>query len=62
MMRDPIVEEIHQIRAKLMAEAGGDLDRFLDQLEAAEKKETGRLVTEISRQRRRPKRKPRVRR
>ena len=30
MNNDPIVDEIHQIRARLLAECDGDLDRLLD--------------------------------
>jgi hypothetical protein len=62
MSHDPLVQEIHQIRAKLVEESGGDLDRFLDQLEAAERQETARLVTEVPTQDGKPKRTPRVRR
>ena len=31
MWTDPVVEEIHQIRQKLLAEAGDDLDIYLAQ-------------------------------
>ena len=31
MWTDPVVEEIHQIRQKLLTEAGGDLDTYLAQ-------------------------------
>ena len=31
MWTDSVVEEIHQIRQKLLAEAGGDLDAYLVQ-------------------------------
>ena len=36
MNRDPIVEEIHQTRAKNVGEeCDGDLDKLLDRLQAA---------------------------
>ena len=31
MWTDPVVEEIHQIRQKLLTEAGSDLDTYLAQ-------------------------------
>lgn len=61
MIRDPIVEEIHRIREKLLAECGGDLERLMDQLEAAERHETGRLVSEVPKPDGKPKRKRSVR-
>ena len=45
MYRDPIVEEVHQIRQKLLDECGGDFDRFLDRLKAGEKNHRDLLVT-----------------
>ena len=32
MPRDPIVEEVHQVRRKLLEECGGDLDRYFGRL------------------------------
>ena len=46
MNRDPIVEEIHQTREKMLAECNGDLGKLLDRLQAAEKRETrSRMVS-----------------
>lgn len=43
MNDDPIVEEIRQIRARLLAECGGDLDRLLDRYKQSE--DPNRVVT-----------------
>ena len=48
MNRDPIVEEIHQTRQKMLEECGGDLDRLLDRLKASEKQNPGRVVSTTS--------------
>jgi hypothetical protein len=48
MKRDPIVEEIHQTRQKMLEECGGDLDRLLDRLKASEKQNPGRVVSTTS--------------
>jgi hypothetical protein len=45
MTRDPIVEEIHEIRRKMLAECGGDFDKLFERLMAAQKKRKGRLVS-----------------
>lgn len=45
MNRDPIVEEVHQTRQKLMDECGGDLDRLLDRVKAGEKSHRNLVVT-----------------
>ncbi len=45
MYVDPIVEEIHQIRAKLFAECNHDLDRYLARMKASEAEHPERLVT-----------------
>jgi len=45
MARDPIVEEIHEIRRKMLEECGGDFDKFFDRLMAAQKKRKRRLVS-----------------
>ncbi len=36
MNNDPIVEEIHQIRGRLLAECNGDLDHLLDRYKKSE--------------------------
>ncbi len=43
MTDDPIVEEIHQIRARLLAECNGDLDQLLDRYRQSEDRD--RVVT-----------------
>ena len=48
MNRDPIVEEIHQTRQKILEECGGDLDRLLDHLKASEKQDRGYTVSTTS--------------
>ncbi len=45
MKRDPIVEEIHQTRHKLMEECGGDLNQLMDRLKAAEIQDRSRVVS-----------------
>ncbi|MDE2997731.1 MAG: hypothetical protein OXU79_01480 [Gemmatimonadota bacterium] len=45
MNRDPIVEEVHRTRQKLLKECGGDLDRLLDRVKAGEKNHHDLLVT-----------------
>ena len=48
MKRDPIVEEIHQTRQKLLKECGGDLDQLMDRLKVAEIQDRDRVVSTIS--------------
>ena len=43
MNDDPIVEELHQIRGRLLAECNGDLDRLLDRYKQSEDRD--RVVT-----------------
>ena len=43
MNNDPIVEEIHQIRGRLLAECNGDLDHLLDRYKQSE--DCDRVVT-----------------
>ena len=40
---DPIVEEIRQVRGRLLAQCNGDLDRLLDQYKESE--DRSRVVT-----------------
>lgn len=53
MINDPIVDEIHQIRARLLDECNGDLDQLLDRYKASEDQNRGRMVTlkDVQRQR-----------
>ena len=53
MARDPIVEEIHGIRRKMLEECGGDFDKLFDRLMAAQKRRKGRLVAKPPRPKRR---------
>ena len=48
MKRDPIVEEIHQTRQKLMEACCGDLNQLMDCLKAAEIQDRSRVVSTIS--------------
>jgi len=43
MNDDPIVQEIHQVRARLLAHCNGDLDQLLDRYKQSEDRE--RVVT-----------------
>jgi ribosomal 50S subunit-associated protein YjgA (DUF615 family) len=45
MIRDPLVEEIHQIRQKLLEDCDGRLDKLMDRYQAAEEQDRDRLVT-----------------
>jgi hypothetical protein len=45
MTCDPIVEEMHQARQKLLEECNGDLDRLLDRFSTAEAEHGDRVVT-----------------
>ena len=37
MTKNPILDELHAVREKLLADAGGTLDALVDQLQAEEK-------------------------
>ena len=39
MQDDPIVEEIHEVRRRLLEECGGDLEVLMDRLKRREKEE-----------------------
>ena len=45
MMRDPIVDEIHQTRQKILADCNGDLDKLMDRYKSSEDRDRSRLVT-----------------
>jgi len=45
MDRDPIVEEVHQIRDKLLEECHGDLDELMDRLKMREREDRGRIIS-----------------
>jgi hypothetical protein len=44
MKDDPIVEEIHHVRQRMLAECNGSLDQLLDRLQAAEAADGNRVV------------------
>lgn len=48
MTRDPIVEEVRRARQKIFEACGGDLDKLLDRLKAAEAQDRGRVVSKES--------------
>ena len=45
MNRDPIVNEIRQARQKILEDCGGDLEKLLDRLKAAEAQDRTRVVS-----------------
>lgn len=45
MKNDPIVEEIHQVRQRMLAEHGGDLESLMDWLQAVEAEHANRRIT-----------------
>jgi hypothetical protein len=47
LLNDPIVEEVHQLRKKLMAECDGDLDRLLARLREREEEDASRVVSSV---------------
>ena len=44
MREDPIVEEVHRIRERIMDECENDLDKVFDRIQELEKKHPERLV------------------
>jgi len=54
MARDPIVEELHQIRRKMLEDCGGDFDKLCERLMAAQEKHKDRLVSPPPRRKKRP--------
>ena len=47
MQNDPFVEEIHEIRRKLLDECGGDLDKLMDRLKEREAQDSSRIVSDL---------------
>jgi hypothetical protein len=45
MSHDPIVDEIRQVRQKILEDCGGDLEKLLDRLKAAEIQDRGHVVS-----------------
>lgn len=46
-MDDPIVDEVHKVREKLLAECGGDLRKLLARYKAQEGQDRTRVVTSV---------------
>jgi hypothetical protein len=44
MKHDPIVEEIHQIREKILDDYDGDLEKWMNRLKVAEKNDQRHIV------------------
>jgi hypothetical protein len=45
MTCDPIVEEIHRVRDQMLAECGGDFQKYMDRIREAQAQDRDRLVT-----------------
>lgn len=46
MSQDPIVDEIHKVREKLLEECGGDLDKLMDRLAFREREDGSRVIAD----------------
>lgn len=46
-MEDPFVEEVYEVRERLLQECGGDLERLMDRLKAREEEDRSRVTSEI---------------
>lgn len=47
MKEDPLVEEIHEVRRKLLDDCGGDLERLMDRLQSRERQDPERVVSDL---------------
>jgi len=45
MKEDPILEEIHQTRKKLLEESGGDMQKLMDRLKSFEAEEHDLVIS-----------------
>ena len=45
MNEDPVVEEIHRIREKMLEDCGGDLERLMDRMKNHESRHKDRLIS-----------------
>jgi hypothetical protein len=45
-MKDPIVEEIHRTRQRLLEECDGDIEKLMDRLKKMEARHKGQIVSE----------------
>lgn len=48
MNDDPILKEIHETRARLLADVGGDMKKLIEKLRARESEEGSRVVSSAS--------------
>ena len=46
MSQDPVVDEVHKVREKLLEECGGDLDKLMDRLAFREREEGSRVIVD----------------
>jgi hypothetical protein len=60
MTDDPIVEEIHRIRDQMLAECGGDFEKYMDRIREAQEQDRDRLVTKEDVLRQKPETKEKV--
>lgn len=47
MTNDPIVDEVHRVREKLLAECDGDLDKLMNRLGKRESEERSPVVKSV---------------
>ncbi len=47
LFNDPLIEEVHETREKLLAECGGDLDKLMDRLQSREQEDGSRIVRDV---------------
>lgn len=45
MTQDPIVNEIHKIREKMLSECDGDIDKLMDRLKEREREEENSVIS-----------------
>lgn len=45
MIHDPLLKEIHETRARLLADVGGDMKKLIEKLRARESEEGSRIVS-----------------
>jgi hypothetical protein len=45
---DPFVDEVHEIREKLLKECDGDLDKLMDRLQLREQENHSRVVRDLN--------------
>lgn len=45
MKKDPIVEEVHRVREKILDECGGNIEKLMDKLKARERNHKPRLIS-----------------